>query len=210
MILRLGAAALVLVALAGCGGAEAPPGPRPSAAAWGRLPPNDVEAMDEIYGDELAAQGVRLVRAGLVDRSGGGFEYDPQGTHLALYVEPVSRAAAQAYVDRIVPVTELFASTVFVRWSGLASFDVCQEPPPAVDGSAEPDPVTQVTLWREEASDIEWATFDLVDLLVLSRQTHPRHDRPRALVTTSPRIARFPAYREALREAEALAGPASD
>ena len=209
MTRRLAAAVLTLVVLAACGGGEAPPAQRPTLAAWGDLPPNDVGSVNEIYAEEMAALGVRLVRAALVDTTSGGFVYDPEGTHLALYVEPVGEVTTQDYMDRILPVTEVFASTLFARWTGLESFDVCQEPPPGVDDSETPPPVSQVTLWREEAGGIDWETFDLVDLLTLAREAHPEDGRPRALVTAAAQLAGFPPYREAVEEAERIAGSVS-
>ena len=204
MTRAIATAAVLMVVLAGCGGDAAPPAQRPTLAAWGELPPNDVGSVNDIYGEELAALGVRLVRAALVDTTSGGFVYDGEGTHLALYVEPTGEVTLRDYVDRILPITEVFASTLFARWTGLESFDVCQEPPAAVDDSETPAPVTQVTLWREEAGGIDWETFNLVDLLTLARQAHPEDGRPRALVNTATQLARFPAYRDAVEEAERI------
>lgn len=193
--------------LAGCGEAEprGAPSPAGSPTVLGELPPNSVGGIERIYGQGLERLGLRLVRAALVDRTEGRFDYDPQGTHLALYVEPMGASSIRDYVERIVPVTELFASTLFGNWSGLESFDVCQEPSPNVDDAREPTPVTQVTLWREEATEIDWSTFDLVQLLALSRQANASEGRPRALVATNPAVAGFPTYRDALVEAEELA-----
>ena len=209
-----GAGALALAVLLGaCGGGAdtqgVGPTTTPSPTVLAELPPNNVPGIERIYGEGLESLGVRLVRAALVDRTDGGFDYDAQGSHLALYVEPTGASSIRDYVRRIVPVTELFASTVFAYWPGLESFDVCQEPSPNVDDSTAPPPITQVTLWREEAGTIDWGTFDLVDLLALSRQKHPQEDRPRALVVAADQIERFPGYRDAMRAAEATAGDAA-
>lgn len=194
------AGAVLLVACGGSGPSETGSGSA-TPGVLGELPPNSVEGIERIYGARLEGLGVRLTRAALVDRTEGRFDYDPQGTHLALYVEPLRDSSVGDFVRRIVPVTELFASTVFTSWTGLESFDVCQEPAPGVDDSREPTPVTQVTLWREEATAIDWTTFDLVDLLVLSRESNAQEGRPKALVATGPQVARFPTYRDALEEA---------
>lgn len=126
------------------------------------LPPLEASAVEETYAAELAELGLQLTdRGGLVDED---FEPDPEGSHLSLYVAPVGPRDDMAYVDGIVEVTALFAQDVFDRWPDLQSFDVCQEAvPPAGDDSAPAR--TQVTLTREAAGSVDWATADVNDVM---------------------------------------------
>ena len=58
------------------------------------------------------------------------------------------------YIDGIWDLTALFTPLVFETWSGLASYDICQEPPASVDPGYEPFPMTQVELSREDFDDL--------------------------------------------------------
>jgi hypothetical protein len=69
------------------------------------------------------------------------------------------------YLDGIRTVTAIFAGDIFDRWSGLVSFDVCQEPTAAVDDRPEPLPVTQIEMTRDEAAAFDYATVTVVDLV---------------------------------------------
>jgi len=66
---------------------------------------------------------------------------------------------------------------VFQRWSGLLSFDVCQEPLPSLDPNPEAPPVTQLYVTRRGASAIDWAHVTIGQLTraaaAQSRQRQP-------------------------------------
>lgn len=198
-----GSALLLVALLTGCSGAlESARAPVPTPS----LPPDDADAVAALYERELDAMGVRLTRAGLVDRTDGKFEYSPQGTHLALYVEPVGPATTADYVDRIYSVTRIFASTIFERWSGLETFDVCQEPPPGDDDSPEPPPVTQVTMRRDAAAEVDWKTASLTELLIMAKDTRENENGiPKVLVSTNAEITEHPAFMSARRTANRTA-----
>lgn len=154
----------------------APELPTGGAAPEGRLPPDDLEALTERYGGTLEQAGLRLTRAGLAD--GPGSQRDPslRGRHLALYVEPLDGThGARAYRESFVASARVFLPSVFRRWPGLASMDVCQEPPPGADrpgAGGEPDvggdvaedpppPVTILEVTRAGARGIDWGSADL-------------------------------------------------
>ncbi len=171
------------------------PTPTSLGGADGALPPRDPLALAPSYGERLAALGLRLTdRGGLIDRS-DGYQPSAEGTHLALYVEPIGELTAEQYVDGLGTVTVLF-SDVFDRWPGLESFDVCQEPAAAVDGSDEPLPVTQIDMSRSQAAAFDWPTVTAVDI-VRASQAEP----PGITLRVSPALADEPAYRAVVEDA---------
>lgn len=141
----------------------------------GALPPASALELEPIYGAALADLGLQLTdRGGLIDRSDGGYVPSAEGTHLALYVEPVGEErSVDEYIDGIRSVAVVFGD-VFERWPGLASYDVCQEPlDDDGDPATEPLPVTQIELTKEEAAAFDWDTVTVVDL-VRASQAEPR------------------------------------
>lgn len=183
--MRAAALTLLLIASA-CGGTpEAEPGP-------GLPHQGDLEAIPAVYEPFLRPMGLRLTRASLVALDGD----DPPGTHLALYVEPVEASTTRGYVERIVPLAEVFATTVFDRWPGLESFDVCQEIP--TPGADPPPFASQVTIHREAAGDIPWEDAGLAELLARSREAEEEGSPPSVIVAAADEVERHPLYREAL------------
>jgi hypothetical protein len=182
-------AALVALLVAGCtGGAldagpdaaapaapDAPtmaPGPdaptmAPGPGLDGALPPEELAGLTEAFAAELAATGTRLTRASLIDRESGSEDPDPNGTHLALYLEPPEGASAEDYLDGMVTLTLLFAEAAFDRYPGLASFDVCQVPHGDIKVTAE-TPFTLVDVTRAGFATWRSAGGDLAALHALS------------------------------------------
>ena len=154
------------------------------------LPPAGALELEPYYGEQLAALGLRLTdRGGLIDRTGGGYQASVQGTHLALYVEPIGERTVPEYLDGIRTVTVIFAGDIFDRWPGLVSFDVCQEPTAAEDPRTEPLPVTQIEMTRDEAAAFDYDTVTAMDLVRASVA-----DPPGLALRVSTRIATDPAY----------------
>lgn len=139
----------------------------PAADAGGdELPPDDYEALAAIFEPALEPLGLRLTRGSLADSPGAGEDPSLRGRHLAVYVEPVSADhGAGDYLDTLITSARVFLPGVFETWPGLASMDVCQEPPPGVDDRQVPPPYTVLELGRAEAADVDWATVDLAGLL---------------------------------------------
>jgi hypothetical protein len=198
----------MLVLASGCSFREAAlePVERPERST---LPPNDRDRLAAMFDDELEEFGLRLTRGSLIDLSGDGYEASDTGTHLALYVEPVADDYTRLdYLRNLVPVTKIFAPGIFERWPGLMSFDVCQEPPGAIDADEEPPPETQINITREQSGDIEWATVDNVDLLAAALG-----EPPQARLIISERIRELAAYDDLLARVKAETGltpPPSD
>ena len=174
---------LVATALAGCAGpgpdaapTDAPPvvtaepGPAPEPAmprdVGGAQPPAELAGLTEAFAAELAGTGTRLTRASLIDREGGSTEPDPNGSHLALYLEPPEGSTPEDYLEGMVTLTQRFAAAAFERYPGLASFDVCQVPfgDVQVTGST---PFTLVDVTREGFDAWLAAGGDLPSLLAL-------------------------------------------
>jgi hypothetical protein len=144
----------------------------PAFDAEQKLPPNDVGSLRELYDPALAKLGVRMTRAELIDITNSRYEPSNDGRHLAMYVEPIADYSNEQYVNGFWTVSALITPDVFARWPDLESYDICQEPLPAVDDSPEPFPVTQINITRAAAATIDWQDGDLVDLLTASR-TNP-------------------------------------
>lgn len=197
---------LLLALLTACGSSTTAPVAAPTPRAT--LPPNSVEELAAIFDPGLAELGVRLTRAGLVDRTDGNYTYRPDGTHLALYVEPIGAYSRADYARGVMTITEFFSTRIFDRWPGLESFDVCQEPHPDVDDSPEPRAETQVTLREDAAREIDWETFTLTDLLVLARSPDGPEDdllSYPAIVVASAEVAEDPDYAKAREDARSIA-----
>jgi hypothetical protein len=194
-----GLGALMLIATA-CSSPEALLEPDPPARST--LPPNDRDRLAEMFDDELEGFGLRLTRGALIDLSGDGYEPSDTGTHLALYVEPASdHYSGPDYLENLVSVTKVFVPQVFDRWTGLKSFDVCQEPPAAIDANDEPSPETQINVSRVQSDAMDWAAADNVDLLAAAFS-----EPPQLRLTISKRIRDLPDYGDLLAEVEAETG----
>jgi hypothetical protein len=127
------------------------------------LPLNDKAAIERVFAPALERLGVRLTRGALVDLKTG--KPSPNGTHLAVYVEPTGEYTAEDYARGTVRTLRAFLPAAFERWGGLTSFDLCQEPLPAVDSRPEPPPVTKVDLTRKASRTVRWNDLDLARLL---------------------------------------------
>lgn len=134
--------------------------------AGSRLPPSGRRALTALFREELEPFGLRITRAVL--QSLETYERDPRGTHLALYVEPISDSYTDAqYIENFTELTRTFVPDVFERWSGLESFDICQEP--LGDDRESPPPVTQIFVHRDALDRVaRWRSASLVDLLAAS------------------------------------------
>ena len=131
-------------------------------AAKSDLPPADVKALAKAFKAQLQPYGLRLTRGFLQDSS---YKPDPDGTHLALYVEPTSARYTRAdYVKNFSKLTNEFVPMVFNRWPGLLSFDICQEP--LNDTREAPPPVTQIYVTRGALDRVaNWKKASLAELL---------------------------------------------
>lgn len=155
------------------------------------LPPNDLSFFRSIYDPYLESMGLRISYGKLQDPK-DGYRESPNGTHLALYAIPTGDYTPDQYVADIWTITATMTPDVFARWSGLETWDICQLPAGIeVDPSDPPAGVTQIALSREQASRIDWANGDLVDLLVAKR-----NDR-KILINVSSAIRSNPSYKAA-------------
>ena len=154
------------------------------------LPPAKALDLEPIYGDALAAIGMKLTsRGGLIDRSGGGYVASPTGQHLAMYVEPIGDRTMHEYLDGIRDVAVIF-SDIYDRWPGLQTYDVCQEPPdPDGTQGPEPLPVTQIEISREQSDAIDWDNATVESLIKGSQE-----DPPALVLRVSSEMAADPAY----------------
>ena len=148
------ALAAALTVVIGCSSPDQPQAELPPAA------PADIAPL---FAEDLEELAVEVTdRGGLIDRT-EGYERSPEGTHLALYLEPLEEPSADVYVDGILTLTQVFADA-FERWPGLQSLDVCQE---RHRDDARRDRqliVTQVELTRDVWAQLDWDTVTLVEL----------------------------------------------
>ena len=126
----------------------------------------DRDQIDAVLGDELAALGMVITRASIIDTVNGVYTPTPEGNHLAIYVEPMS-ADFDDYASSTVDLARLLLPSVFERWPTITSFDICQEPPPGVDDRETPQSVTVLEVTREGAGRVDWSSIDLADLTSL-------------------------------------------
>jgi hypothetical protein len=145
--------------------------PALAARPAGRLPPADQAALARLFDPALRPLGLRLVR-GALERP-PTYAVDPHGQHLAIYVQPIGVYTSGDYLDNVTRVASIFLPAVFRRWRGLRSFDVCQEPPAALDPSAEPLPVTQLVVTRRGAGEVRWQHVTLAGLVAAARRPGP-------------------------------------
>jgi hypothetical protein len=136
----------------------------PSAGAGpSDLPPPKLKALSKEFKDELQPLGLRVSRGLLQNET--TYRPDPDGKHLALYVEPKSSRYSWAdYVANFTKLTHAFVPMVFNRWTGLKTFDICQEP---LDATREaPPPVTQIFVSRDALDRVaSWKQATLTELL---------------------------------------------
>ena len=97
-----------------------------------------------MFDPQLEPLGLHTTRAAL--QNPHNYKRSAKGTHLAIYVEPLSKGAVDRaiYVRNIIRVARVFLPGIYRRWPGLKSFDVCQEPEAIVDPRPAPIPVTQL------------------------------------------------------------------
>ncbi len=188
----LGVLAAALVALV----VTAVPTSRASAAGPD-LPPPTLAALQKRFDPQVKALGLRVSR-GLL-QSLETYEQDPQGTHLALYVEPIKPGYTNAqYLKNFTKLTHLLVPAVFEKWKGLESFDICQEP--VDDPRAVPPPVTQIFVQRDALDRVGgWRRANLTQLL----QASPRVRSIAAgyYVYFAPELREEPAFLDAAAKA---------
>ncbi len=133
--------------------------------AGSRLPPPQRDQLAALFDPELKKLDLHVSRATL--QSLDTYRADPNGTHLALYAEPLTDDYdAGTYVANFARLVRLFVPKVFKRWPGLKSFDVCQEATPGADSRPEPPPVTQIFVRRDALDRVaSWKHATLTDLL---------------------------------------------
>ncbi len=123
----------------------------------------------------------QVTRIGLYDLS-RGFVRDDNGTHMAIYTEPIDPEGAgwdtTRYVESIAPNMAVCNPFIFDTWSSIQSMDVCQEPPQAEFPEPEPPIVTQVQISRADYNLIDWDAVDLTALMA-ARELSPQTVRVR-------------------------------
>ncbi len=161
---RLAAGLVLVLALVGASGIAS--GNASAGAPDSSLPPASRKELVAIFAKKVKPFGLRVTRAALVNPAQ---ERDPEGTHLAIYVEPTGEYTIDDYLDGTVSVSKVFLPYVFERWKGLKSFDVCQEPRPAVDDGPTPAPETQVYATRAGSKLVDWKTVDVATMIHTSK-----------------------------------------
>jgi hypothetical protein len=192
-------AALVVVAGALLGAL-----PATAAVSDRRLPPPDREDLVRIFDPKVADLGFRTTRARLQNLD--TYEIDPQGRHLAIYLEPIEDGFTDAeYVAAVTETAKVFLPMVFRRWKGLESFDVCLEPLPSEDSSESPPPVTQLLVTRDGLNDVKWKKVTLSELIAASNANEEaEYDERTFYLYFVPRLDEQPALLDARAAANEL------
>ena len=177
-------------------------GPVPLAGAAttaASFPPTSPASLSAMFNPDLGRLGLQIQRVELEQPP--TYKIEAHGRRLAVYVHPSGVFTAADYLRNLGPVAATFLPTVFHRWSGLQSFDVCEDPPSSVDPSPEPPSVAQIVVTRAAAAQIDWRHITLPELVALQ---HPRRG-PRRFseldfgLYLDPQLLAQPAYRQALR-----------
>lgn len=166
------------------------------------LPPPTRDALAKIFDPQLEDLGLHTTRATLQNLD--TYRSDPDGTHLAIYVEPDSDAMSnEEYLENVTRVTKVFLPKVFKRWTDLESFDVCQEPPQALDDRTAPPPVTQVLVSRKGLKRVHWRSATLEDIVAAStiKIGAPTSASRDFYLFVNDEVAALPAYQAALAAA---------
>jgi hypothetical protein len=129
------------------------------------LPAHTSEAVVALFSDVVAPLGFRVTRGSLVDLT--SYRASPDGRHLAVYVAPLEEFTPGEHADAFMPLARLFLPMVFERWTGLESFDICQEPH-TWPGGGTPPAVTLFDIDRATAASLDWDTVTLGDLIGLA------------------------------------------
>jgi len=170
------------------------------------LPPPTRQALARIFDPALKELGLRTARAGLQDPD-KSYRFTKDGTHLAVYVEPTSKGEVEGavFLENVVASAQVYLPTVFRRWPGLETFDVCLEPEAIFAPTPFPPPVTQLQVSKEAAAEVRWKRLTLARLLELVAASGDGEtgDRESLFLYLSPRLRDEPAYLDA-REAAGL------
>lgn len=129
------------------------------------LPPHELDDLAAIFDPIVAPLGYEVTRGSLIVRS--TYVVDPGGDHLALYLAPLTGLSDDEYAADLPRIAAVLIPMVFERWSGLSSFDVCQEPFGATEQT--PPSLTIVDLDRDAAASVEWEGIDLAGLIEAGR-----------------------------------------
>jgi hypothetical protein len=160
-------------------------------------PPGDAATLAELFDPMVEELGLRFTRGSLSIRD-ESYAPSPDGDHLALYVEPIDETTYDAddYAEAIGTLAAAVTPYVFDSFGALASYDICQEPPPAVDDSEAPAPYTQLFMTRSQYDRTDWSVVDTAAVIAESE----RQDDPILLHVTAP-IMEADIYAAALAEA---------
>jgi hypothetical protein len=180
----------------------------PGAHGTGRrpdLPPSTFAALAKRFDPQLEKLGLRTTRGLLQNLD--TYRPDPEGTHLAIYVEPIGEMTDAEFLDNVTKTSRIFLPKVFKQYADLESFDVCQEPVPGVDDREAPPPVTQLLVSREGYKRVRWRTATLDDLVeaALIEPGTPSASTRDFFLFINAQIAKQPEYQEALAAARAAA-----
>jgi hypothetical protein len=179
----------LLLLLGACGDDDGTAAPSTTTEPY---PPSAIDELAEIFDPQLEPLGLRITRGGLFDRRDGRYDPSDEGNHPALYAEPLDDADYDDadYVEGLGTVTALVTPQVFDRWPGVDTYDICQEPPAAVDDSEAPAPYTQIEIGREAADAVDWDTATAATVIALGESGEAR-------VVVTPSVSQDPAYLEA-------------
>ncbi|MDZ7676905.1 MAG: hypothetical protein U5K30_17795 [Acidimicrobiales bacterium] len=169
------------------------------------LPTNDEDELKEMFEPLFEPIGQRVTRIGLYDLS-QGFVRDDEGDHLAIYTDPIDPAGegwdAERYIAACVDGVRASTPFIFDTWPGIATMDVCQEPPQEEAPEPEPPIVTQVQMSRADYNLIDsWDDLTLTDLMV-AKDRSPMTVRVRA----NDEVAAHPQWVEAQDAASSAFG----
>ncbi len=174
--------------------------PAEAASPVRRLPPSTRDELARIFDVKVRDLGLQTSRALLQNLD--TYAADPNGRHLAVYLEPIDDEFTNAeYVASFDDVAKVFLPMVFKRWKGLKGFDVCLEPVASEDLSEAPPPITQLLVTRQGVRVLDWKDASLVDMIVASVEYKATEDAEADVyVFFDDRLGTVPELRQARTE----------
>jgi hypothetical protein len=130
-------------------------------------PAGDEASLEALLNPLVEDLGVRFTRGALVERAPGTYEASATGNHLALYVAPTQPFTDEEFVVNLWAIARVVTPHVFANFSGVNSYDICQEPYSEGPREGIPPPITQIDIDRTTSDGVDWVNGSLADLITL-------------------------------------------
>ena len=159
-------------------------------------PAGDEASLETLLNPLVEEFGVKFTRGSLVERGEGVYQASITGNHLALYVAPIEPFTDEQFVVNLWDIAAVVTPHVFANYSGVNSYDICQEPYSEGPREGVPPPITQIDIDRATSDGVDWANGSLADLITLLAE--PDHE---FTMRVDPGLQQAPSFVAALADA---------